>query len=207
MTATNPKSGRNGKSSNGKSIGIVLGIVLLLLAGAAIWFFVSVNRHAEGIANSMNADPTVESDATATGESTEDPLPLGTPISVDDWTVTVHGVDLDATEAVMAENDANRVPEEGQKYIAADVSVTYSGSSPEGAVTDAEIRYETGEKTSTIFHYDAAAPNQLDLGSTLHGGDTIRGNMAFLVPADTADQGAIWVRVNPSSKAKFVSVQ
>src|SRR5699024_12423282 len=85
----------------------------------------------------------VEDDGAAQGKEgrRDHPLALGTTVPEGDWEVTVNSVDLDATDAVLAENPFNDEPDEGHSYITANVTATYLGSEPSGD-TPSGIRVE-----------------------------------------------------------------
>lgn len=214
-----------GLFARGKKKGMALAALILSIVGTLVGFIVFFTIVGNAVDESFNAEPTVApadqaSDQPASdgsqnnqaaggaGDSRENPLPLGTAISGSDWTATVNGVDLNATEAVVAANPFNDAPGEGQKYILADVTLTYTGDDPQGSTPWASIDYVTVDGT-TISSTDniAVAPNQLDTLTTLYGGGSVSGNIALLVPADTADQGVLAVEPDMFTKKKFVAVK
>ncbi|AQQ15756.1 hypothetical protein CGLAU_09015 [Corynebacterium glaucum] len=217
-----------GLFARGKKKGMALAALILSIVGTLVGFIVFFTVIGNAVDESFNAEPTIApadpanqlSDQPASdadknndaaggaGDSRENPLPLGTAISGSDWTATVNSVDLDATEAVIAANPFNDAPGEGQKYILADVTLTYTGDDPQGSTPWASIDYVTIDGT-TISSTDniAVAPNQLDTLTTLYGGGSVSGNIPLLVPADTADQGVLAVEPDMFTKKKFVAVK
>ncbi len=70
-----------------------------------------------------------EEDQAATGEGNQDsPLPFGEVGRVGDYEVRVLEVTPDATELVLAENQFNEPPAEGNQFYMVRVEVTYTGS-------------------------------------------------------------------------------
>src|SRR5699024_4362558 len=60
--------------------------------------------------------------------SRDNPLPIGSTVSDSEWDVTINSVDLNATDAIMAENPLNDAPADGNTYIMVEVSATYTGT-------------------------------------------------------------------------------
>lgn len=52
----------------------------------------------------------------AQGTSRENPLPVGSSVESKEWSYTINSVDLNATDAVLAENPFNDAPSDGQQY-------------------------------------------------------------------------------------------
>lgn len=145
---------------------------------------------------------------TGDNDTREEPLPIGTAVSDDEWTVVINSVNLNATDEILAENQFNDVPDEGQVYIMANVTVTYTGTDPEGSIPFTSIAYVTPDG-NTINTYDAMAvtPDRLEEYNTLYEGASESGNIAFLVPAERVEEGTLTVSPGMLSQTAFVAVQ
>ncbi|OSM44620.1 hypothetical protein [Nesterenkonia sp. PF2B19] len=162
-----------------------------------------------------------EADAAATSEDEDDeasaddaepgtranPYPLGSEISTSDWAVTVNGVDLDATDAVLAENPYNEDPEEGHTYILVDLSVQYTGDDPEGDTPWVSVDY-VSPAGNTFRSSDrvTVTPDSFDSMSTLYEGASTTGNVALHVPADGVEDGVLTVSPGMFADDVFVAV-
>ncbi|MGX9346972.1 hypothetical protein [Microbacterium sp. KNMS] len=137
----------------------------------------------------------------------ENPAPLGSAVSGDEWTVTVNSVTLGATDAVLAENMINQAPAEGEEYILVGVTATYTGQD-EGMAAEVQIEYVTPDGVS-IAGYDtiAVAPDALDTLATLYSGAQVTGNVVLAVPSATAASGLIAVTPGLFADTAFVAVQ
>ncbi|WP_456286706.1 DUF4352 domain-containing protein [Microbacterium sp. JZ70] len=152
------------------------------------------------------ADEPVAEPAPAEG-TRENPAPLGSAVSGDEWTVTVNSVTLGATDAVLAENMINQPPAEGEEYILVGVTATYTGQD-EGMAAEVQIEYVTPDGVS-IAGYDtiAVAPDALDTLATLYSGAQVTGNVVLAVPSATAASGLIAVTPGLFADTAFVAVQ
>lgn len=156
----------------------------------------------------VTADPADEAEVVAEEGTRDNPLPLGTTVSSSDWDVTVNSVDLDASAAIQAENPFNEEPAEGNVYIMAEVTATYTGSDPEGDMPYVTVEYVSAGGNSFASH-DAmvVTPDDFDSMETLYEGASTTGNIAVEVPQDDLDGGTL--RVSPSifGDAVFFAVQ
>ncbi|MDS2172223.1 hypothetical protein Q7C18_05905 [Nesterenkonia sp. CL21] len=135
------------------------------------------------------------------------PYPLGSEITASDWAVTVNSVDLDATDAVLAENPFNEDPEEGHSYILVDLSVQYIGDDPEGDIPMVSVDYVSAEgNTFRSSDMMTVAPDSFDSMSTLYEGATSTGNIAIHVPADGVEDGVLKVSPGMFADDVFVAV-
>lgn len=131
----------------------------------------------------------------------------GAEISSSDWAVTVNSVDLDATDAVLAENELNEAPEEGHTYILVDITVQYTGDDPEGSMPMTSVAYVSPEgNTFDGTDMSAMAPNSFDSMSTLYEGASTTGNIALQVPADSLEDGTLKVSPGMLADDVFVAV-
>ncbi len=139
----------------------------------------------------------------------ENPHPLGTTISDDDWSVTINSVDLDAQDAVMAESPYNDPAPEGMTYVLVNATVAYIGDSDEGEMPWTTIEYVTADG-STISSVDgsnfAVTPDRLDTLSDLYQGGSTTGNVLLTVPTETAADGVLAVEPGMFSQKTFVAV-
>ncbi|MHA2790145.1 DUF4190 domain-containing protein [Corynebacterium sp. S7] len=217
----------------GKPKGTAIGAIIVSIIGTIVGVFVFIGVVGQSFDEAFNEDVSVsentsngsssldsngESAASAAvgfadtsaeaGASRENPLPLGSTIESDEWSVTVNSVDLNATDAVMAENPYNDAPEEGSSYILVNITATYKGSNPQGEYPWTTVKYVTPEGT-TINSYDtfAVVPEEFDDVSTLYSGGSTTGNEAFVVNTATAADGVLAVDVDMFSDTKFFAVQ
>lgn len=127
--------------------------------------------------------------ATAPGSSRTNLVPLGKPRALGNgWTLTITGVNPDATSAILAADASNHAPLAGFQYVLVAVSATYGGSGS-SHLTPATSLHAIGaanvaHSTSNSFCGKLPSP-ELDIDNPLvfHGGK-ISGNAAcWMVPA------------------------
>lgn len=141
--------------------------------------------------------------------SRENPLALGTPISESDWEVTVNSVDLNATDAVLAENPLNDSPAEGRGYVLANVTATYIGNEAAGdSLGGIRVEFVTSEGNS----FDSTAnmviaPDYFNRSETLYEGASTTGNFAVEVPLDDVENGNILLSPSMFGDGVFFEVQ
>lgn len=152
-------------------------------------------------------DVTAEEDGE---EGTRDnPLDLGTSITESDWEVTVNSVDLNATDAVLAENPLNDNPAEGHGYILASVTATYVGDDTSGD-TPAGMRVEFVTSSGNSFDSTAnmvIAPDYFNRSETLYEGASTTGNFVVEVPTDDIENGNILLSPSMFGDGVFFKVQ
>lgn len=201
-------------------VGTVIGVIVFVASlasavGSAVEESTSTSVEspaapAEEPAAAPAEEPAAEEPAaeTAPAQGTrENPAPLGSAVSGDDWTVAVNSVTFDATDAVLAENMVNQEPAEGEEYILVGVTATYTGEE-EGMAAEVQIEYVTPDGVS-IAGYDtiAVAPEALDTLATLYSGAQVTGNVVLAVPSATATSGVIAVTPGILADTVFVAVQ
>lgn len=157
---------------------------------------------------STDGDSDNSADGAADGATRENPLPIGATISSDEWDVTVNRVDLNATDAVTAENPVNDAPADGQTYVMANVTAKYKGDDPQGSMPLIGLAFVTPEG-NTINSYDsmAIAPDYFDQSTTLYKDAEETGNFAFLVDEATAADSVLAVEPDMFSEKRFVAVK
>src|SRR5690606_24458030 len=90
-------------------------------------------------------EPVAEEPAAPVEGSRENPYALGTTVSNEEWEVTVNGVQLAATEAVLAANIINPTPDEGDEYMLVNVTATYVGADVGTPAIDLGFGYVTSD--------------------------------------------------------------
>ena len=137
----------------------------------------------------------------------ENPAPLGAPIDSAEWTVVVNSVNLDATEAVLAENEFQDPPADGTVFIGINYTVTYKGDDADGQMPAmVGIEYVTADG-NTVDGLDRIlmGPDSFDSMSTLYNGASATGNYYLQVPAPV--DGVVAVRPGMVADKVFVAVQ
>lgn len=124
-----------------------------------------------------------------------------------DWQVIFNSVTPDANSAVAAENLFNEAPPAGSQYLLANITVTYTGTGPQGETPFVSISYVTAEG-SAVNSFDNAVvePDALDTLSPLFQGASTTGNVAFTVPSASATQGTLAVEPTMFADKVFVAV-
>lgn len=120
----------------------------------------------------------------------ENPYPLGTTVSTDDWEVIVNSWTPGADQQVKAANMFNDEPGEGQEYGLVNLTVTRVGE--ESASPMFEVRVDYVSASGNVFDDFAVAPDALS-DNELFTGASATGNEALMVPID--DDGRIRVKI------------
>lgn len=189
-------------------VGTIIG-VMVFFAAVATSFDEAFNEDTEIQAPVEGS--AVEDDATASTEegTRENPLALGSTIREGDWEVTLNSVDLDATDAVVAENPVNDQPEEGNGYVMANVTVTYVGDDAAGATpSGVRVEYVTSEGNS----FDSTAnmlivPDYFNRSETLYEGASTTGNFGMEVPIDGVESGNMLLSPSMFGDGVFFEVE
>jgi hypothetical protein len=108
---------------------------------------------------------------------------------------------------VLAENQFNDEPAEGNVYILVNYTITYTGDDPEGRTPiSVGLEYVTAGG-NTIESYDSivVAPDEIETWNTLYEGASTTGNEAFEVPAPA--DGVLAVSPGMSADTVFVAIQ
>ncbi len=105
----------------------------------------------------------------------EDPIPIGRTVALGDgWEVTVLSVTRDATEAILAANEANASPDGGYQYFVARVQATYHGEAPSRfdgrfrlrTIGPSETAYDSFNDTCGVVPEGLPDPEVFDGGTT-----------------------------------------
>lgn len=134
-----------------------------------------------------------ETDASGPAGTREDPLPFGSTIQNDDWTITLSNFNADANAEVADANMFNEEPTDGMQWIVLEVSATYSGEDA-GNTLELTFDYVTADGNVVDEFGASGLEPEFDGFAELYTGATAAGKIGFLVP-DTVDG---MVRVTPS---------
>jgi hypothetical protein len=148
-----------------------------------------------------------EEPAAETG-TRENPHPIGSVVSSDEWTVVINSVTLAATDDVLAANEFNEPPDEGTEYIVINYTVTYTGNDPNGQTPMfVGVEYVTGSGTtmSASDKFLVAPDPVIDVFTTLYNGGSVSGNHAIQVPSPV--DGVLAVEAGMLADKAFVAVQ
>lgn len=201
----------------GKKKGMAVTAIILAVVGTIVGIFVFLGSLASAVSDAISdggvsvetpsGDGSDESQESVTG-TRENPVPIGSAISSNQWTVVVNSVTLDATSEVMAENQFNDEPAAGNQYALVNYTITYTGDDPQGAVPWANVSFVTSQgnvidSTSSF----AVIPNQIDLLPTLFSGASVTGNVGLEIPTEGAADGVLAVQTTLGGDKVFVAVQ
>lgn len=209
-----------GKGKASATIAVILAVVGTI---AGVITFTAVTANAFNDAFDTGAPAVTQNetatDAGATADETAadtevaegtrgNPYALGSTVSSDDWDVTINSVTLDATDAVMAENPYNDEPGDGNAYALVNITATYTGDESGMPALGTTIDYVTADGV-TVDAWDSIVltPDAFDSTTELYTDASVSGNIAFAVPAATADQGVLAVQASMFGDAVFVAVK
>jgi hypothetical protein len=116
--------------------------------------------------------------------SREEPLAIGETITTEEFEVVINSVDLDATEQVLAADEFNEPPVDGESYAIVNLTVTYTG--PESS-TDSMvgIDYVSADGVVKDDAYAYAWGIEPEFGlAELYTGASATSNLVLMLPAD-----------------------
>ncbi|MFT4187325.1 MAG: DUF4190 domain-containing protein [Aeromicrobium sp.] len=191
------------KRGAGKGLAIV-GVVLGILA---VVFAFMINAAAvdaidDAVDDAVSND--VESSDGSDGTSRDRPVPLGTPITGGDWTVTVNSV------GTVAQDSIGQSPAAGKVLLSVNVTAAYNGDDPQGSTPWASVKFvgpDGASVDSTNGSSLFVAENEFDQLTTLYPGASTTGDQLLEVPADTWQQGVLAVSPDLVEADTFVAVQ
>ncbi|MCP5028534.1 MAG: DUF4352 domain-containing protein [Actinomycetia bacterium] len=125
------------------------------------------------------------------------PQPLGQPVQLGDWTITVSAWDPNATATVQARNPNNRTPEAGEMFGLATVELARTGSqSGDGFDLSFRLADDAGVEYPDYDSRCGVVPEGLDKFIELAPGDTTTGALCFALPVDK--QGLVDLMIGPA---------
>ncbi len=191
-------------------------IVLLVIVG--IYSISSGGNSSSNTNTSQNTSEQAGGGAEGTsGQSDagkrDNPLPLGSTVMIGtrgapEWEVTVGPATLNATDAVLAENQFNDPPEDGFQYALLNLTVTYVGETSGTPWFDINISY-VGADAVTYRSSDsfAVAPSPFSDINELFPGGTGSGNVVIAIPGETAAEGTWRIGVSFGTDDIFFKAQ
>jgi hypothetical protein len=183
-------------------VGTIVGVVVFFAVAAAAFNdafneSTSVVEPAEDEgASDEGAAPAADQEDAATGEegTRDNPLPIGSTISSDEWTVTVDSHDADAADTVagVMGGGVNDPAPDGSHYEMVTYTVTYTGEdSGYAAMVMVDLVTEGG---NVVDSFDNPVLLDDSIGADeLFNGASTTGSLAFTVP----DGESALIRVQP----------
>lgn len=139
-------------------------------------------------------EPSEDEPAGADG-SREAPYAVGDEFTLGDWTVTIVDADVDATDAIMSENEFNDPPADGRQFVMFGVEATYNGEDTGTAWLDLgfQILGSEGNTFGTgMEDMCGVIPDDLMNEGEAFPGATVSGNSCVSVPSEQID-GALLI--------------
>jgi hypothetical protein len=196
-------------------VGLVVSIVGTIV-GFIVFFAVLANAATEALDEISSGETTVtqpadedaepaaeeEAEATADQGSRENPYPLGSQISSDDWTVVVDSHTADGNAIVAEANQFNEAATAGSHYEVVTYTVTYTGDESGLA---AEVGVDVVTSAGNVVNsFDSLVMLTDAFGvDELYNGASATGSQAYVVP----DGETALIRVRPGMLADEVFVQ
>ncbi|MGP5507168.1 DUF4352 domain-containing protein, partial [Corynebacterium flavescens] len=144
---------------------------------------------------SEQAQATEETATARPQSSRENPLPMGSTIEDENWSVTINSVNFDGDYVIMAENAANSAPDPGKQYILVNITVTLKADIPNGSKPMADVEYvATDGTTSNPYDKIIALESAFKNTATVYQGGSITGDLIFEAPVATAAEGVLSAR-------------
>lgn len=174
----------------GQKKGLAIASLSLSMAGAlfsgVLWGLMTIDEKDAAV-----EPPTSEQQSTL--GSISDPLPLGSPIELEDWTYTIQDVETDpgvVASEMAASGNYFETAEPGQRWVVMTYSITNKGeaSAYPAEVVTAMVSADDEDVSAHLPRY------VLDDTSLLPAGDTRVLSIAFLIPEDSDPL----IRVTPS---------
>ena len=150
----------------------------------------------------VSAEPAGETEEAAAQGTRDNPFPLGSTITTDDWTVVINSYTLDGAAAVAAGNSFNDPAPAGSHYEIVNATVTYTGAES-GYAAEVGVALVTSSG-NVVNSFDNIVVLADGFGlDELYAGASTTGSIAFLVP----DGETATIRVSPGFFADEVFVQ
>jgi hypothetical protein len=207
---------RSKKANAGKGLaiaGIVLGALAVIFAILINALFVNAVDEAidETTKTSVkapksgdNAAPNEANSSDAElGTTRDNPAPLGSEITGDDWTVSINAIKTVPVDSIGSKAAA------GSVLLSVSLTATYTGNDEQGSTPWATVKFVSPDGTtmdstsgSTMF----LAENEFDSLKTVYNGASIKGDQLLEVPKNWQD-GVIAVSPGMLSDDTFVAVK
>jgi hypothetical protein len=184
-------------------IGIALAVVGLIVA---VIITVAVGRTADEIIEDWPTDYGDSSgedeghgdapqDQAVDGTDPTAPLPAGTEVDTGTWKVSFSDVAPDATDTILAEDDYNTPPAEGQQYFMFQVDAAYEGEDASNPWDDLAFGvYFNNTLYASYSSFDCGyLPNDLSEAPMVYSGGTASGNVCVVVATDGVEGAVISV--------------
>jgi hypothetical protein len=126
----------------------------------------------------------------------ENPLPIGTEVTVGDWRVKVNAVDTDAWDVVHAENQFNEAPAAGRSFVLFGVTATNTGDSEGTPWLDLTFKVVGSDGTefgAITQDFCGVIPDSLFNAGAAAPGATVTGNSCISAQTTLLDGGALRV--------------
>jgi hypothetical protein len=204
---------------HGKAIAaVILGPVALLIA-----IIVSIATIAVGMKPAVTAEhPSTQQSSTAPGskptptqaapkEGTRaNPAPVGTTVEISDasgpiWQVTMGAANLNAGDAIAAENQFNPPADAGSQYVMVPVTYTYVGTKSGTPWISVRIVFVSAAGTTHEEKF-VVAPTPISGIAEMYTGASATGNLVVMVPSQDVEKGT-WGISTVLSDKYFVAVQ
>lgn len=161
----------------------------------------------EPVAEEAASEEVVADDTAAEVGTRDNPAPLGSAVTGDEYTVVINSFVADATQQVLDANQFNEAPPAGSVYALVNATITYTGAES-GMAAFAQIDYVTagGEVVGISDNTSLAVAPEPTLGfDELYNGGTVTGNIVLQLPA--GDAGALRVTPGMFADEVFVAIQ
>ncbi|MGH8792845.1 MAG: hypothetical protein ACRDXX_09380 [Stackebrandtia sp.] len=133
-------------------------------------------------------------DSSTSAGTAEDPYPVGTTVVIGDWDVVFDETVLDATDAVMSENEFNPEPQAGRQFVMVGVTATNIGDANAAMWADLQFGFQGSDGT---LHSEIAddstcgvIPDPISDDFDVAPDHEAIGNVCVSVPAEYIDGGA-----------------
>lgn len=191
--------------------GLVLGVLAVIIAIVVNVAFVNAVDDVVNEATDTSVEAPGESEDGGSQEGSGDelgttrdnPAPLGSAITGEDWTVTINSVKTAKQDSI------GQKPAAGSILLLVNVSATYNGDDEQGDTAWATVKFVTADGT-TIGSTDGSTlfieENTFDSLKTVYNGATVTGDMMLEVPEDW-QSGVLAVSPAMLSDDTFVAVK
>ena len=196
--------------------GIILGVLAVIFAVLINAVFVSAVDEAvdETTSTSVEAPSKSGKDKAASndegesdaelGTTRDNPAPIGSEITGDDWAVTINSV------KTVPEDSFGSKAAAGSILLSVNMTATYNGDDEQGSTPWATVKFVSPDGTtvdstsgSTLF----IAENEFDSLKTVYNGASIKGDQLLEVPAKNWQDGVLAVSPGMLSDDTFVAVK